>query len=343
MVHFLLIFSNNAENSPFAMALREMGVAHRIFSERVLLRYSNRIKLLLVGWPKLIWFALMSAWKSLGRSYPYPDAVVVGSHLEALIFWGFRCMHLRRKPKIFLIGFIYTGRKSRMATLLRRLYFNAVFFLIDGIVCHSALEVGRYESLFPAGRKKFHYIPYGLHVDGYEQQVGVADTESYALSAGRSGRDYPTLCRAFDAIDLPLHVVCDSKQALKGCVGGRNIKVLQGCYDDAYLGELGAASMVIVPLAVEDISAGQMVILQAMAFKKPLIVTKTPTVDEYLVDGENAILVPMGDVDALRAAVDLLRSDSGLRKRLALNAFHDFERKHSMRAFIRNIVDVLKL
>ncbi|MGA8147389.1 MAG: glycosyltransferase family 4 protein [Gallionellaceae bacterium] len=347
MIHFFFTFSKDASNSPFAHALRDINIEYRIFSDKISFRYRYRIWLLLVGWPKLVLFALKSVWRSQIVSRPRPDAVVVESHLEALIFGLVRRLLLRRKPSIHLLGFIYTRRQNPLLDSLRRFYFVCVFALIDGIICFSTLEVNRYKTLFPGARSLFKYIPYGLYIDGYEKNAEHCghpiNPEAYVFSAGRSGRDYQTLFDVFNRIDHPLHVICDSEAALAGCVSAPNITVLRNCYDACYVEELRNASIVVVPLAVDNISAGQMVLVQAMAYCKPLVVTQTPTIEDYLVDGTNALLIPRGDGEAMHRAIRKLLSDRDLAPRLARNALHSYETKHCMRAFVGNIINAVNV
>ncbi len=347
MIHFFLTFGKDAADSPFGHALRDLKVEHCIFSDRISLRYHYRIWLLLVGWPKLGLFALKSAWRSLVQSSPRPDAVVVGSHMEALIFALARRMLLRRKPRIYLLGFIYTRRENILLDRLRRIYFHSIFSLIDGIICFSELEITRYKMLFPGAQELFKYIPYGLYIHGYEENTtrcgNPIDPDAHVFSAGRSGRDYQTLFEVFNRIDHPLHVICDSEAALAGCINTPNITVLRNCYDDCYVEELRHASIVVIPLAVENISAGQMVLVQAMAYCKPMVVTQTPTIEDYLIDGTNALLIPRDDSVAMQRAIERLLSDKELAARLAKNALHTYETKHCMRAFVGNIIDAVNI
>jgi glycosyltransferase involved in cell wall biosynthesis len=343
MIHFFPTFSKDAANSPFAHALQNLGVEHKIFAGEVLLRYRHRIWLILIGLPKLGFFAIRSAWKSLVISNPKPEAVVVGSHLEALVFSAARCV-LRRKTRIYLLGFILTRRKNALFDRVRRYYFEHLFATLNGILCHSSIECKRYDALFPRARGRFVFVPVGVHITGYEERSKFVDpAESYALSAGRSGRDYATLCLTFRDTGYPLHIVCDAESALANCTAAENIKMLKRCYDSCYKSELRNAGMVVIPIGVTDISAGQMVLIQAMAYRKPLIVTRTPTVEEYLTHELNALLIPPGDKEALRVAVDRLRNDKQLAARLTENGFVHYEEHHSMNAFVKHIVNAVTL
>lgn len=158
----------------------------------------------------------------LGEGETRPDAVVVGSHLEALFFALGRRL-LLRQVQIILLGFIYTRRNNHWLERLRQIYFNWLFGRIDRVLCHSRLEIGRYEALFPAVCGKFIYIPYGLHIEGADDPTPFIDPATApALSAGRSGRDYPLLFRVFADAGYPLQVVCDLQSALIGCISAPN-------------------------------------------------------------------------------------------------------------------------
>lgn len=342
LIHFFPTFSKDAKDSPFAMELATLAVPHRLFPGEVILRYRSRIWLLLLGWPKVAWFGLHSSIQSLVLSNPYPDTVVVGSHIEALIFGLLRALRLRSKPAIVLLGFIMTARKNILINYIRRLYFGFVFSVVDKVICHSMLEVERYTKVFKNSKAKFIYIPYGLHISGREgrtqPEAVVSKCQPYILAAGRSGRDYATLFEAVEPLAIDLHVVCDSGNALAGIRVPQNVKVLRDCYDDAYVEELRNSLFVAIPLGANDISAGQMVLIQAMAFAKPTVITRTPTVEEYVSDEQESLLVAQGNVLELREAINRLLVDEKLAARLASNATSAFDNKYCMRAYVKNLV-----
>ena len=73
-----------------------------------------------------------------------------------------------------------------------------------------------------------------------------------------------------------------------------------------------------VALALVDTSlpSGPLVLLDAMAYGKAIVVTDVGGSRDYVDDDREALLVPPGDVPALASALRRLWSDAGLRRRL---------------------------
>lgn len=76
-------------------------------------------------------------------------------------------------------------------------------------------------------------------------------------------------------------------------------------------GYYAAADAVCVPAHAESFG---MVNLEAMACAIPVVATDVGGVGEYAADGENALLVPAGDPDAIADALERLRSNPSLRR-----------------------------
>ena len=71
--------------------------------------------------------------------------------------------------------------------------------------------------------------------------------------------------------------------------------------------------------------ASPMKLFEYMASGSPVLATDLPSTAEILRDGENGLLVPPGDVDALAGALRRLRDDPALGERLAAQALRDVQ------------------
>lgn len=343
MIHFFLTFSRNAADSPFAARLDELGVDYRIMAGEVRHRYKHRAWMIFVGRPMTAWFAIRAAWRSLVVEKPAPSAVVVWTHIEALIVAAMRWLTRRRNTRIVLVGFILTSRSGALHNALRKLYFDTVFSVVDLTVVHSSVEVARYVALYRGRRSSFTFIPWGSHIDTQAAtNAGAQDADADTadvLCAGRSGRDYKTLYQALGGTPYRVRIVCDLAQALEGCTPAANVRVLDNCYGDRYIHELRRARCIAIPLGVNDISAGQMVLLQAMDSGKPVVITRTATSVDYVTDGHDALLVEPADAQALRQAVARILGEPELAARLGANARSTFAARFTLPAFVTQLVD----
>ena len=165
MIHFFPRFSLAAADTPFGDALRGIGVEHRIFSIAPSRNHRYRWQLLLIGYPTLAWRSLRAAAGSLlERRGTAPDAVVISSDIEALVFALVRLLPWASKPRIFFVPFIFTARASGIANRLRAAYYRLVLRCVSCAICHSALEVARYRDIFAGSGAEFIFVPWGAHI-----------------------------------------------------------------------------------------------------------------------------------------------------------------------------------
>jgi glycosyltransferase involved in cell wall biosynthesis len=87
---------------------------------------------------------------------------------------------------------------------------------------------------------------------------------------------------------------------------------------------LGRAAVVVVPFLRAGMTERQtspLKIFEAMAAGRPIVASDLPSSREVLSDGENALLVPPGDVSALAGALRRVLADGDLARRLASAAW----------------------
>lgn len=94
---------------------------------------------------------------------------------------------------------------------------------------------------------------------------------------------------------------------------GRDVVLLGTVSDDELGGWYRAADAFAFPSVKEGFG---LVVLEAMAMGLPVVATDIPVFAEYLSDGDDALLAPVGDAAALADALSRLALDPGLRARL---------------------------
>jgi len=174
----------------------------------------------------------------------------------------------------------------------------------------------------PAAR--IHVLPFGTdHAFWHPTGSAPAGVEARIVSVGSdAGRDYGTLLAA--AAGLPLHIV--TRQPLPATNG--TVRHTSE-HSPAELRDLySGARFIVIPLHDRDQPSGQSAALQAMACAKAVVLTRTRGWwgEDLLHDGVNCVLVPPGDVEALRRALSRLAEDPPACARLGAAARATVER-----------------
>lgn len=187
-----------------------------------------------------------------------------------------------------------------------------------------------------------------FHADDrfWRPDPGVTEDPDLVSSAGLEWRDYPTLMEA--ARSLPSlsfrfaaaspwskHANETERRELPANVDARR-------YDYAGLRELYARSAVVaVPLYENDFQAGVTTLLEAMSMGKAVVVTQTTGQTDVVTDGENGLTVAPGDAEGWRAALERLRADAALRRRLGENARRWVEQHATLDLWVGRIADAV--
>jgi glycosyltransferase involved in cell wall biosynthesis len=147
-----------------------------------------------------------------------------------------------------------------------------------------------------------HFIPMLVDTDYFkpEPDVPIGD---FCLSVGTNdGKDFATLVKAFPKNEK-LIVVTDGSNAeiiRREAAPDANIEVHQAIPIHKLRQFYKEAKVHIIPLADVRLGSGHTVLLENMALGKTLIVSKSPSMRDYLEDGVNCIAVEPHDVEELR-------------------------------------------
>lgn len=249
------------------------------------------------------------------------EAHRVGPAYDAVFAWGvadvalvLAALRVITRRRMRLVALLTRVSEAKKARLLKRVQSR-----IDRIILPPAVqrEFATRELGIPAG--KLIALPWTLDIAFWSTRsrpsAGVT-----ICAAGGEMRDYPTLVRALDGLDVPCHVagVLDTarpdwwnadEQDRRGedRVPGN---VTFGTMPSSELRDLYARSrFVVVPLRPTDSDNGITCMNEAWAMGRAVIVSAVEGQRGAFTEGREGLWVPPGDARALRRAILTLWND----------------------------------
>jgi glycosyltransferase involved in cell wall biosynthesis len=216
------------------------------------------------------------------------------------------------------------------------------------IVVHSRRQYELAIEDLGIAAERLALIPYQVDASFWRPNADVSE-ERLISSAGLEFRDYPTLVRAVDGLDVKVLIGAASHWSKRRNTAAEevlpdNVEVSKFDYEalrDVY----ARSAIVVVPLDDIDFQAGVTTVLEAMAMGKPVIVSHTLGQTDVIEDRRHAtrgavvrvrqrslvrelaesaglpveqtgLYVPPGDPGALRQAITFLLEASEARQEL---------------------------
>lgn len=243
----------------------------------------------------------------VGLITTFPQLAVCACLLKRLCVW--------RRPLpvvawLFNLKRPYGGVKGVVA----RLALQAA----DRIVVHSQAEVDSYRHWLRLPASRFLYVPLTAEVPA----VRWADDPTrvpYVVALGTANRDYRTLLAALARCGHPA-IIVSGASAIEGLAVPANVQVRSGLSLDQCHRLVAGARLQVIPIADGQAASGQVTLIEGMMIGAPLIVTRCAGSEDYLEAEREGLMVPVGDVEGMSAAIARLWDDAALRQRLGAAA-----------------------
>ena len=209
---------------------------------------------------------------------------------------------------------------SRIKAGLKRMLLRQVDLFLMHLKDKQALK-----DVYGIPPQRLRYIPFKVNrldiIEKHQNQTG-----SYVFTGGRSRRDYRTFCTAMTGLDFPGKIVAPPSS--ESSQHGTNIEDLNPpdnvelLHDDgsleSWVEKIAGARVVVFCIDPQTISpSGVSAYLMAMALKKCVIISDSPSTRGILEHEQTAILVPMRDPHTLREAIRKVWEDDDYRTRIA--------------------------
>lgn len=245
---------------------------------------------------------------------------------------------LRRPKRIAMLV-------HNVASLRRRLPLATLRLgkLVDHFLCLSEQSRVELESRYRIEPNRITVIGSRVDTEFFTPDPSVRVARK-VCAAGAVNRDYKGLIEAVRPLGVPTKIAADTAWAHS--TGQIQIASLPdfvemrswGSYQN--LRQLYAESAVVVVPLERPMLSGVTVALEGMAMGKPVILTHSPYVEEFIRDGENGFFVPHGDVDALRAKIQYVLDHPEVAARVGARAREWVLERYTVDSYVKRILSV---
>lgn len=242
-----------------------------------------------------------------------------------------------KRSKIILSGFLFEPKKNKIYYKIRKVITKMSLKGINKVIVYGSKEVNYYKKIFPD--TKFIFVKYGIDFNSPEKYLKSKLPEKYLFSGGGSNRDYKTVVEAFNKLngktDIKMVVATQSWRLKK--LDTSEIIVLSDVVLETFGDVLKHAEMLVLSLKDVDISAGHMVMFQAMSLGIPIIVNDIPAIRDY-VDENEVIFYNSKNVNQLKNIIFNFYEKGNKKDKLVINSKKKYNDELTFEKFICRIL-----
>lgn len=264
-----------------------------------------------------------------GRS---PRAAALVEHGRATVLFCLLRSFCGGKGKIVLFGFhLYPSSGIRKRLLRRAIQAASV------CVVWSRCVGENYSRELALPLERFVVVPYKSNHSQWPREDRPFDG-AFIFAGGDSERDYPTLFRAVDGLDIPVLVSTSEPTDARSVAPPRNVILIRAV--EPYFQRLMiAARLVVIPLTGGRLrGAGEGSFVNAMWHGRPVICADDVSAPEYIDSGVDGLVVPPADPGALREAIQTLWNDRPRAEEMGRAARAKVESGHTHALFCERLV-----
>ncbi|MFH1822953.1 MAG: glycosyltransferase family 4 protein [Patescibacteria group bacterium] len=248
-----------------------------------------------------------------------------------------------KKPKIVFYNTFLTNLLKRNKRGLKKWLVRKIIKAIDAIVCPSHSQI---DFLVKEGfsREKLHFIPTGVDVDFINNYQVPETREKFILSVGRDmGRDYGTLIEAVRDLNVKVKIIAYPRNFKDIDDLPSNVSVKVVPFIELVELYKNAEFIIISTKKEERLDAsdcsGHLVLLDTMASNKAIIASRRSTIDDYITDGVEGVLVDAEDPKKLKREIEKLLNNFELAEKMGKRAFEKANRLFTTRLFAKSLAE----
>lgn len=226
-----------------------------------------------------------------------------------------------KKPLWVMHDFSISGLLGSEKTLKQKI-FRFMVSRAAGIVVLSEDEKEKLKKRFSHLKERIEFIPFGVDLNFFRPQD--LPKEKQILAVGFDpDRDWKTLIEAVKDMDVRVILATRFERIKKYLPLPANIEVKQFSAKDL-VKEYDKSLMIVIPLNTSfhhNDAMGCSALFESMAMAKPVIITKTKTIESYVKDKENGLLVEEGNVSSMKEAIKFVLNNRNETEKIGKNAY----------------------
>lgn len=250
------------------------------------------------------------------------------------------------RPAVYTsMGFperIQRFRSERAVNSYRR-----IFSRMDGFVAYGYEEFRLLKAWlqYEGAEDAVHFVPFGVDIDFFSPGQEKREPEVDIVSVGAdSYRDFPlllALARSKPALRIEIITSREHRDRLGALPP--NITTVCNIPIEQMKKRMEASVAVVLPIKENSYSGATTTLLQAMALKKPVVVSQVGAIRKgyFLKDGENCLFVEPGNEEELVQKSSALLANRQLQKTLAENGRETVVQNLTQDHYVSRMLSVL--
>lgn len=284
---------------------------------------------------------LYLTWRGLWEHRRHRHSVVFAmSERAGIPFAGLRRLFSTRERFVSM----FTCWSDRQERWIRHL---GLFGEMDSIIVLCQSMKRHFQELgVPAS--KIQVIPHSVDQRFFRPGSALEQEPDLVLSIGETrSRDYPAFFRAVDGISARFRVLASghwyAREHSKSLEGRRPVNVrVQPPVTQARLRDLYARCLfVVLPIRGVPFAAGATGALEAACMQRAVVTFRSEGIEDFLIDGETALVVEPGDSAAMRDAIQHLLDHPEEARRLGRNGRRLVEEKLNLDRYVEELATFL--
>jgi glycosyltransferase involved in cell wall biosynthesis len=258
---------------------------------------------------------------------------IIGAFLSAL------CRLFGKNRVILSLNMISHPKQGVVASLRSKIYNYAFAYPTFLFTVNSAGTLHHYQAKYKFDSKRAFILP-DPYLSTYKEKP-FDTSDGYVFCGGEAQRDWNTFCDAAKRLPHRSFVGVGRKKYMpKNITIPNNVTMYYDITESDFNRLLEQSAAVALPL-LSEMPAGLIVMYKAIFLSKPVIITRTSSIENYLKNEHSAILLPIGDTEGLAKAINKIIDDKTYAETLTLQA-KEAIKKHSPEAYSQAIYSILQ-